>query len=154
MNKTIEIEGQRILLEKWEVYPTITKLDYKEDLNKNLELEDMLIKIKSDDHQFDNRVNDIYKSGNIFYIVSPYYEIDNLTLYIEKSGFVLKDKEYPIDIKNKKIVELPNDIKADININDCITINRSALYQENIYNLVTYYYEENSKCVVNLLVWI
>ncbi|MGM7684242.1 DUF4179 domain-containing protein [Cytobacillus sp. Hm23] len=118
INKTVEVEGQKITFETLEVYPIQLKLQVTYDKNNTMkifELEDLRIVDENGDEvtSISHGVtgSNITEYGESFHLESNYFKKPK-ELYIEFTAIRALDKnllDLQVDVKNRKIVKAPDD---------------------------------------------
>lgn len=115
-NEIIDINGQKIVVNKLTVYPISSVLDISYDENNTMSILGLQdIKIVSDEREYTNGIDGLTSSeidecNRTLYFESDYFN-DNEKLYIEGSGIKGIDKnkqDIIIDVDNKTILKSPD----------------------------------------------
>jgi len=117
INQTIMIHNQKLTVQKIEVSPTVTKVYIQADPNNTLLLEKAHISIQKDQQLYTNDTGlyaqQIKDNVTVFMIESPYFK-DDYTLSFHRFFFVSPQYDHcPIDIENKTVTHLPNQMQID-----------------------------------------
>lgn len=122
IQEEVEIDGQKLLFEKLEVYPTMTRLFYSEDVNNEYELIDMDVVIVDDkgneyeqmpegDFSVEDDTNTII--GQVLGFTSNYFEED-VSLQLEIRGVSWDygySEETDVSYEKKSVGDLPEEIE-------------------------------------------
>lgn len=151
LNQEINVDGQKLIIQKIMIYPSITKIYIKENQNNTKELANIYVSIEANGQIYDNQINGISAQMNDGYKVymckSPYFQSGDFKVNIE--GVTLTSSIYDhcqIDVSQKKITPLPKDVKIrEFKVKDKkLLLELQAPLYKTAYPLITRY-EENGK---------
>ncbi|GMQ59304.1 hypothetical protein AN1V17_37010 [Vallitalea sediminicola] len=117
LDKNIEIEGQKIIINKLTVYPTASLLDISFDQNNTMNILGLQdFKLVSDGEEYNNGIDGVSSSiidgyNRVLYYESDYFGNDK-EIYIKGSGIKVIDKskaDIIVDVENNKLLKSPDD---------------------------------------------
>ena len=139
MNKEVEIQGQKLIIEKIEVYPLRTLVYTTEDENNTMDILQVFYSMKTKDGQKVERVINgtsgmyVDEDTYVYILESPYTLDDEFELYIDDIRWVEKETQNLVYDKETKTFEYLPDyieiIEADDNtLSVRVTGNYKAAY--------------------------
>lgn len=117
LNKNIEIEGQKIIINKLTMYPTASLLDISFDQNNTMNILGIQdFKLVSNGEEYNNGILGVSSSiiddyNSVLYYESDYFGNDK-EIYIKGSGIKVIDKskaDIIVDVENNKLLKSPDD---------------------------------------------
>lgn len=148
VNQTFEVEGQKIMIESLEVYPTQAKLLLRSDKENTAQLNDISVTLRDDkgrEYEMNkNGVTGTYsEDGNLaakWYESSYFTKTKSITAVVNGIDMIPTDKRYGmISLKNKTIENMPEGVSLKdmvLEKDGSLTITLNVQFEDNNWTSV------------------
>lgn len=154
IHEEVEIDGQKLLFEKIEVYPTMTILSYSENVENSYVLEDVdMVLVDDKGNKYEKIQNGERYIGDATGMISNiascfdsvyFKEIDSLQVEIREVSWDYGDSpEQDVSYEKKSVGELPEEIELlemELDVDNTLTI-RFRTYDTELVNYNTDVYD-------------